>query len=388
MTALLDVDQLRTFIAIAETGSFTRAADIVHKTQSAVSMQMKRLEERLDRSIFARDGRASKLTEDGERLLDYARRIVKLNVETIAAFSDELTGRVRLGVPDDYADRYLPEIMARFSRAYPAIELTVICEETICLLERIKANELDLAIITNCSGSMTAENFRQERLLDYARRIVKLNVETIAAFSDELTGRVRLGVPDDYADRYLPEIMARFSRGYPAVELSVICEPSVGLLERIDANEIDLAIVTNCESKRASETFRRERLLWVTSNRHSTHLEERMPLALGRPSCTWRRIAIERLEAIGRPFRVLYSSSNAGAVAAAVLAGLAVSVLPESGLRPGMRVLSASDGFPDLPSCRIGLVRNAHESSALADALAGHIISSLDNLSDAAQAAE
>jgi len=293
MTAMLDIDQLRTFIAISETGSFTKAAEVVNKTQSAVSMQMKRLEERLERPIFSRDGRASKLTEDGQRLLDYARRIVKLNVETLAAFSDA-----------------------------------------------------------------------------------------------ELSGRVRLGVPDDYADRYLPEIMARFSRGYPAVELSVICEPSADLLERIDANEIDLAIVTNCESKRASETFRRERLLWVTSNRHSTHLEERIPLALGRPSCTWRRIAIERLEAIDRPFRVLYSSSNAGAVAAAVLAGLAVSVLPESGLRPGMRVLSASDGFPDLTTCRIGLVRNAHESSALADALAEHIISSLDNLSDAAQAAE
>jgi DNA-binding transcriptional LysR family regulator len=94
------------------------------------------------------------------------------------------------------------------------------------------------------------------------------------------------------------------------------------------------------------------------------------------------------MESVGRPFRVLYSSSNAGAVAAAVLAGLAVSVLPESGLRPGMRVLSASDGFPDLPSCRVGLVRNAHESSALADALAEHIVSSLDNLSEAAQAAE
>ena len=88
MTALLDVDQLRTFIAIAETGSFTRAAEVVHKTQSAVSMQMKRLEERIERPIFARDGRASKLTEDGQRLLDYARRIVNLNMETIAAFSD------------------------------------------------------------------------------------------------------------------------------------------------------------------------------------------------------------------------------------------------------------------------------------------------------------
>jgi DNA-binding transcriptional LysR family regulator len=292
MTALIDVDQLRTFIAIAETGSFTKAAEVVNKTQSAVSMQMKRLEERLERPIFARDGRASKLTEDGQRLLDYARRIVKLNVETLAAFSDA-----------------------------------------------------------------------------------------------ELSGRVRLGVPDDYADRYLPEIMARFARVYPGVELTVICEPSVDLLERIDANEIDLAIVTNCETKRASEIFRRERLLWVTSNRHPTHLEERLPLALGRPTCSWRRIASERIEKLGRPYRVLYSSSNAGAVAAAVLAGLAVSVLPESGLRPGMRVLTAAEGFPELPSCRIGLVRSAHESSTLADALAEHIISSLDNLSEA-QAAE
>ena len=292
MTVLLDVDQLRTFIAIAETGSFTRAAEVVHKTQAAVSMQRTRLEERSERPIFARDGRASKLTEDGQRLLDYARRIVNLNMETIAAFSDAA-----------------------------------------------------------------------------------------------LSGRVRLGVPDDYAARYQPELKARFSRGYPAVELTVICEPSVDLLERIDANEIDLAIVTNCETKRAAETFRRERLLWVTSNRHATHTEERVPLALGRPTCSWRRSAIERIESVGRPYRVLYSSSNAGAVAAAVLAGLAVSVLPESGLRPGMRVLTAGDGFPELPGCRIGLVRNAHESSALADALAEHIVSSLDNLSEA-QAAE
>src|SRR4249920_3007681 len=77
MTAMLDVDQLRTFIAISETGSFTKAAEVVNKTQSAVSMQMKRLEERLERPIFSRDGRASKLTEDGQRLLDYARRIFR-----------------------------------------------------------------------------------------------------------------------------------------------------------------------------------------------------------------------------------------------------------------------------------------------------------------------
>src|SRR5580704_183290 len=158
MAALIDIDQLRTFIAIAETGSFTKAAEFVHKTQSAVSMQMKRLEERLDRPVFARDGRASKLTEDGERLLDYARRIVKLNVEALAAFSKtELSGRVRMGVPDDYADRYLPEIMARFSRAYPGVELTVICEPSVDLIERIDANDLDLAIITHTEGQRPAE---------------------------------------------------------------------------------------------------------------------------------------------------------------------------------------------------------------------------------------
>jgi DNA-binding transcriptional LysR family regulator len=109
MATLLDIDQLRTFVAIADTGSFTRAAEIVHKTQSAVSMQMKRLEERLGKPVFERDGRSSKLTEDGERLLDYARRMLRLNAECVASFTDaELAGRVRLGVPDDYADRYLP----------------------------------------------------------------------------------------------------------------------------------------------------------------------------------------------------------------------------------------------------------------------------------------
>ena len=158
MTALLDADQLRTFIAIAETGSFTKAAEVVNKTQSAVSMQMKRLEERLDRPVFVRDGRASKLTEDGQRLLDYARRIIKLNLETIAAFGDEeLSGRVRLGVPDDYADRYLPEIMARFSRAYPGVELSVICEPSADLWERIDGNQIDLAIVTNCDSHRAAE---------------------------------------------------------------------------------------------------------------------------------------------------------------------------------------------------------------------------------------
>jgi DNA-binding transcriptional LysR family regulator len=297
MTALLDIDQLKTFVAIAETGSFTRAAEIVHKTQSAVSMQMKRLEERIGSPIFERSGRASKLTDEGERLLDYARRIVKLSAEALSS-------------------------------------------------------------------------------------VAKTN----------LSGRVKLGVPDDYADRYLPEIMARFSRSHPDVELTVHCAPTIELVELIDRGELDLAIVTHDASNRPSEVIRRERMLWVTSNRHAVHQEEPLPLALTRPisaerECPWRRAALPRLDDMGKPYRILYTSRNSAALGAAVLAGLAVSVFPESAIRPGMRVLGPSDGFPALPSFDIGLLRNPHESSELADALAVHIVQGLDNLADA-EAAE
>ena len=96
---LLDIDQLRTFVAIADTGSFTRAAEIVHKTQSAVSMQMKRLEDRVGKAIFERDGRLSKLTDEGERLLDYARRIVRLNAECMASFNEQRAHRPRAARP-------------------------------------------------------------------------------------------------------------------------------------------------------------------------------------------------------------------------------------------------------------------------------------------------
>ncbi len=292
MAIPLDLDQLRTFVAIAESGSFTRAADVVHKTQSAVSMQMRRLEERIGKPIFERDGRMSKLTEDGERLLGYARRMVRLSDETIAAF-----------------------------------------DET------------------------------------------------------ELSGSVRLGTPDDYADRFLPEILARFARSNPRVEVSVICEPSMTLMDMARRGEVDLAIVTDC-GEMETEIVRQEPLLWISSASHQVEEEEILPLALSKAPCIWRTAALEALSAMGRKYRVLYTSGNSTAVAAAVQAGLAVTVLAESALRPGMRVLSEADGFPRLPSCRIGIVRSWNRpGSAVVDKLAEHIVSSLDNLSVPAVAA-
>lgn len=288
MAGTLDLDQLRTFVEIAETGSFTRAATRVHKTQSAVSMQMRRLEDRLGRKLFVRDGRMSKLSGDGERLLDYARRLVKLNQETLTAFDDaELTGRVCLGTADDYADRFLPEILARFARSNPLVEVTVVCAPTFHLVDSLRAGELDLAIITHVDK------------------------------------------PEHFS----------------------------------------------------ADVVRREPLLWVSSARHGTHEEDPLPLALGRPNCDWRAAGIAQLDTIGRRYRILYSSWNSSAVGATVLAGLAVSVLPESALRPGMRILTEEDGFPTLPSCEIALMRSWTHQTSLIDALQAHVVTSLDNLS-------
>ena len=286
MAAPLDIDQLKTFIAIIDTGSFTRAADEVNKTQSAVSMQMRRLEERVNKTLFRKDGRINRLTPDGERLLAYARRLVRLNNETLAAFDKEA-----------------------------------------------------------------------------------------------LAGAIRLGTPDDYADRYMPDIIARFAKSNPNVELSITCEPSHDLIEQLSRNELDVALVTHNPKVHHSILVRTEPLYWVTSLAHSIHEEKPVPLALGRPSCDWRLLGCAALDSMGRQYTILFTSWSSTVIASAVLAGLAVSLLPESAVRPGMRILTAEDGFPSLPNAEIGIIRRPGVPTALMDAITDHIASSLDNLS-------
>lgn len=287
----LDVDLMKTFLAIADTGSFTRAAEDVHKTQSAVSMQMKRLEDLLGRPLFTRDGRASRFTADGERLIEYARRMVAINDEAVSAFTrPELTGTVRFGTPDDYADRFLPEILARFSRTHPQITVDVECLSSTALVERTKRGEIDLAIVT-------------------------------------------LG-----------------------------CEVSGG------------------------EAVRREPLVWVTSARHSVHLLNVLPVAT--PLCEWRKKVVRSLEKQDRKFRMAYSSNNSNALNAAVQSGLAVGAVPELCVRPGMRILTEKDGFPALGHFEIGMIRRPGKPNSATDALARHVTESLSNLSPQMMAAE
>src|SRR5690606_26102628 len=149
MTAPLDLDQLQSFCAIADCGSFTEAARRVNKTQSAVSMQIKRLEERLGHPLLTRDGRGVTLTQHGEVLYARARKMLRTNAEILDHFSEgDLAGSIRFGVPDDYAVRLLPVILSSFQRTHPKSAVDVACMASEQLLEGMKAGKYDLIVFT------------------------------------------------------------------------------------------------------------------------------------------------------------------------------------------------------------------------------------------------
>ncbi len=155
---LLDTDTLRTFVAIAENGSFTRAAHQVFRTPSALSMQIKRLEETLGQSLFIRQARRVSLTPEGEVLLGYGRRLLKLNEEAVGRFlAPSLEGSVRLGTPDDVGTRVLPQVLTRFARSHPAVQVNVNAGRSVDLLKRLDDGELDLALVTLGHSDLSAK---------------------------------------------------------------------------------------------------------------------------------------------------------------------------------------------------------------------------------------
>ncbi|MFO0208778.1 MAG: LysR family transcriptional regulator, partial [Betaproteobacteria bacterium] len=123
---LLDMDTLRAFVALADLGGLAQAGRRIGRTEAAISQQLKRLEERAGQDLFTRQGRRLKMTEAGELLLGYARRILALNDEALAAVRGiDLSGQVRFGTSQDFGEAWLPPVLAQFRRAYPSISLEV-----------------------------------------------------------------------------------------------------------------------------------------------------------------------------------------------------------------------------------------------------------------------
>ncbi len=168
---MLDPDNLKSLVAIAETGSFTAAALRVHRTQSAVSMQMRKLEGQLGRKLFERQGRDARLTADGLLLLAHARRILKAQAEALAVFDREaFAGEVRIAAPDDYASTFMPGILMRFALSHPRVRVDLRSLPSHQAARLVERGEIDLALVTQGHGEQGGTVLQREPLVWVAAR--------------------------------------------------------------------------------------------------------------------------------------------------------------------------------------------------------------------------
>ena len=158
----LNMDVLRTFVTGLELGSFSKAAQRLGRSQSAISTQLRRLEEQAGKPLFKKSGRGLALTTAGESLLSYAKRILELNDEAIDGLNDaEVEGWVRLGIPQDFAEGWLTGVLGQFARSHPKVRVEVRAEQNVALIERLAQGELDLALAWGVDDKV-----RAERLVD------------------------------------------------------------------------------------------------------------------------------------------------------------------------------------------------------------------------------
>ncbi|MDY7114909.1 LysR substrate-binding domain-containing protein [Halomonas sp. SSL-5] len=271
----LDLSLLRTLVAVDDTGSVTAAARRLAYTQSTVSMQLSRLETALGVSLHERQGRRIRFTAEGERLLGHARRLLALNDEALADMR--------------------------------------------------------------------------------ARRV---------------TGELNLGIPEDYAP-LLTAVFSWFHQLYPDVGLQVTCGTSTDLVERVRADELDLALVTRQRRSPGGEVIRREPLAWAVGLERQPPLSDPLPLALYSPGADlFREVAEGALAAAGRDWRVAYTSQSMAGLAPLVQAGLAIVVVTRSMLGPQLRALDESSGLPALPAVELALHRAARRPTEPARRLA------------------
>jgi DNA-binding transcriptional LysR family regulator len=148
MNRNIDIDLLRTFVAIVETRSLSRTGERLLRSQSTISVQLKRLEDAVGKRLLDRSPHAVRLTPEGETLFAYALRILALNDELVSRVNEpQLAGHVRLGTPEDFATSYLPGVLAEFAKSHPLVSLEVRCDLTLNLTERHRRGEFDVVLV-------------------------------------------------------------------------------------------------------------------------------------------------------------------------------------------------------------------------------------------------
>ncbi len=278
--ANLDLDLVRTFVTIARLGRFSRAATRLGRQQSTISLQISRLEAALDARLLERSPQSLRLTEAGERFLAHAERLLAVNDAAVAELREPvMAGTVRLGTPEDFATSRLPDVLARFTRAYPAVVLEVTCDLTLNLLEGFEAGRFDLVLAKRAPGTRSARN------------------------------GVRVW---------------------------------------------------------------REALVWVGSTGEA---ERPIGLVVSPEPCVYRKRAVDSLERAGLAWRITYTCGALSGALAAVKAGLGVAVLPRDMVPAGIEV-SHDPRLPALTDTEIALIDNG-ALSAPARRLKEHVVRAL-----------
>lgn len=205
----LDLTALRSFIAVADSGGVTKAASVLNLTQSAVSMQLKRLEESLGQSLLDRTGRTIGLTTSGEQLLSYGRKMMGLNDEVFSRMTDHAyQGSMVLGVPHDIVYPAIPKVLQMFHADYPRMRLQLLSSSTVRLLEMFEEGRCDMILTTEEGCGSGGETLAKKNLLWYGapggtawqKRPVPLATEPFCSFRPIMLNALdKAGVPWDIA---------------------------------------------------------------------------------------------------------------------------------------------------------------------------------------------
>ncbi len=241
MSRNLDLTALRSFVAVADAGGVTRAAGLLHLTQSAVSMQLKRLEEGMGLSLIDRSARSVALTGSGEQLLGYARRMLALNDEAIARLTDQaFEGEITFGVPHDIVYPAMPKVLNRFAVAYPRMQVQLVSSYTRRLKALFAQGECDLILTTEDACDAGGETLAELPLVwigapggaAWRQRPLRLAFERACIF--------RRDVQQALDEAGIPWEMAVESQSSRAVEASVSADLAVSAaLEGTEMSQVE-----------------------------------------------------------------------------------------------------------------------------------------------------
>ncbi|MGK8199661.1 LysR substrate-binding domain-containing protein [Burkholderia cepacia] len=319
-----DVAALRSLVAGVDLGSFAKAADRVARSSSAVSAQIRKLEEQAGTPLFVKSGRGLALTDAGDAMLRYARRMIELNDEAAAAVRGvNLDGWVRVGLQEDFGEAILPDVLGRFARAHPKVRIEARVARNADLLDRLDANQLDLALVWGDPVSAA--------LLSRPG----IGSEVIAQVPMQWVGAAGgFGVPGG-AD---------------------------------EGAEVGAAAAHASTGGRAAG--------------------EALPLVVFDRPCRFFGAATDALDRAGVPWRVAFTTPSLAGLWAAAAAGLGLTVRSHYGLPASVRVLDAASlGLPALPSLPLILLRRTSSATPTVDRLAWIVTQAVRDATEGAVAA-